>query len=136
MKDSLQPGLSKTRRLVVDASRTISFMGEEGRVYATPELCWDIENTCREALLEHLEAGEDSVGLEIMVRHTAPTLPGMTVEITVTITAVEGRKVSFDAVARDDLDQIGEGRHIRFIVDKEKTYARLRAKAAKLVARA
>ncbi|HXQ83526.1 MAG TPA: LysR family transcriptional regulator, partial [Xanthobacteraceae bacterium] len=72
MKDSLQPGVSMVRRIVVDGNRTIGFMGEQGRVYATPELCRDIEYTCREALLDHLQAGEDSVGLEIMVRHTAP----------------------------------------------------------------
>jgi len=136
MKDSLQPGVSKVRRIVVDSDRTISFMGEEGRVYATPQLCGDIEYTCREALLEHLQAGEDSVGLEIMVRHKAPTLPGMAVEITATVAAVEGRKISFDVVATDELEPIGEGKHVRFIVDKEKTYERLRAKAAKRAARA
>jgi len=135
MKDSLQPGVSKVRRIVVDGNRTISFMGEQGRVYATPELCRDIEYTCREALLDHLQAGEDSVGLEIMVRHTAPTLPGMAVEITATVAAVEGRKVSFTVAAKDELEPIGEGKHIRFIVDKEKTYERLRAKAAKRAAR-
>ena len=135
MKVSLQPGVSKMRRIVVDRGRTISFMEEQGRVYATPELCRDIEHTCREALLDHLETGEDSVGIEIMVRHTAPTLPGMEVEITATVTAVEGRKVSFDVVAKDELEPISEGKHIRFIVDLAKTYERLGAKAAKCAAR-
>ncbi len=135
MKDSLKPGLLKVRRIVVDRDRTVSFMGEEGRVYATPELCRDIEFTCREALLEHLQAGQDSVGIEIMVRHTAPTLPGMEVEITATVTAVEGRKVSFDIAAKDELEPIGEGKHVRFIVDVAKTYERLQAKAAKRAAR-
>jgi fluoroacetyl-CoA thioesterase len=59
MKVSLQPGVSKVRRIVVDRDRTTSFMGEQGRVYATPELCRDIESTCREALVDHSEAGED-----------------------------------------------------------------------------
>jgi fluoroacetyl-CoA thioesterase len=70
-----------------------------------------------------------------MVRHTAPTLPGMEVQITATVTAVEGRKVSFDVVAKDELEPISEGKHIRFIVDLAKTYERLRAKAAKRAAR-
>jgi len=135
MKETLQPGVSKTRCIVVGRDRTIGFMGEEGRVYATPELCRDIEHTCRDLLLDHAQVGEDSVGLEIMARHTAPTLPGMEVEITATVTAVEGRKVSFDVVARDELEPIGGGKHVRFIVDKEKTYERLRAKAAKRAAR-
>ena len=135
MKDSLQPGVSKSRRIVVDRGRTIGFMGEEGRVYATPELCRDIEETCRELLLDHALAGEDSVGLEIAVRHIAPTLPGMQVEITATVSAVEGRKVAFEVAAKDELEPIGEGKHVRFIVDREKTYERLRAKAAKRAAR-
>ncbi len=135
MKHSLQPGLSKVHRIVVDHDRTVSFMGEQARVYATPELCRDIESTCRETLLEHSEAGEDSVGIELMVRHTAPTLPGMEVEITATVTAVDGRKVSFDIAAKDELEPIGGGKHIRFIVDVAKTYERLRAKAAKRTAR-
>lgn len=123
------------QRIVVDRDRTVGFMGEQGRVYATPELCRDIEHTCREALLEHVSPQEDSVGIEIMVRHSAPTLPGMEVSITATVTNVEGRKVSFDVVATDELEQIGAGKHVRFIVDREKTFERLRAKAAKRTAR-
>jgi fluoroacetyl-CoA thioesterase len=135
MKDSLKPGVSKVRRVIVDRDRTVAFMGEQGRVYATPELCRDIEHTCREALLEHVSPEEDSVGIEIMVRHSAPTLPGMEVLITATVINVEGRKVSFDVVATDELEPIGTGKHVRFIVDREKTYERLRAKAAKRAAR-
>jgi fluoroacetyl-CoA thioesterase len=135
MKDSLKSGISKVRRITVDHDRTVAFMGEQGRVYATPELCRDIEHTCREALLEHVSPEEDSVGIEIMVRHSAPTLPGMEVSISATVSNVEGRKVSFDVVATDELEPIGTGKHVRFIVDREKTYERLRAKAAKRAAR-
>jgi fluoroacetyl-CoA thioesterase len=135
MKDSLKPGISRVRRIVVDRDRTVAFLGEQGRVYATPELCRDIEQTCREALLDHVSPEEDSVGIEIMVRHSAPTLPGMEVSITAMVINVEGRKVSFDVVATDELEPIGTGKHVRFIVDREKTYERLRAKAAKRAAR-
>ncbi len=134
MKQSLRPGLSNVKRLIVDQGHTISFMGEEGRVYGTPELGRDIEHTCRDLLLDFMDPGEDSVGIEITVRHTAPTLPGMAVEITATVTTIEGRKVTFDVVAKDELEPIGGGTHTRFIVDKAKTYERLKAKAAKCVA--
>ncbi len=109
-------------------------MGEDGRVYGTPELGRDIEHACRDILLEYADPGEDSVGIEITVRHTAPTLPGMAVEITATVTAVEGRKVSFDVIAKDELEPIGGGKHTRFIVDVAKTYERLKAKAARRTA--
>ncbi len=136
MKPSLRPGLTRVNRVVVDRDRTISFMGEKGRVYGTPDFGRDIENTCRDLILEHADAGEDSVGIEITVRHSAATLPGMTVEITATVTAVEGRKVSFEAAAKDDLEPIGGGTHTRFVVDVDKTYERLQAKAAKRAAAA
>jgi fluoroacetyl-CoA thioesterase len=131
MKQSLQPGVSKVVRLTVDIDRTIDFMGEEGRVYATPMLVRDIEQTCRGLLLDHADAGEDSVGMDIALRHQAPTLLGMQVEITATVKAVEGRKVSFEVAVRDELEPISGGNHARFVVDVSKTYERLRAKAAR-----
>jgi fluoroacetyl-CoA thioesterase len=135
MKPSLAPGVRAVHRIVVDRAKTIGFMGDEGRVYATPYLIGDIEMTCRNLILAHADANEDSVGMEVAVRHLAPTLPGMTVEITVEVTAVEGRKVVFAVTAKDDLDTISSGSHARFVVDKAKTVERLEAKAAKLAAR-
>jgi predicted thioesterase len=58
----------------------------------------------------------------------------MTAEVTVRITAVEGRKVSFEVSVRDELDQVGAGSHTRFIVEKAKTLERLKAKAERLAA--
>jgi predicted thioesterase len=134
MKDSLRPGVSLSRRVVVDKERTIGFMGEEGRVYATPSLVRDIEHTCRDLLMTHADQNEDSVGMDVSIRHLAPTLLGMEVEITATVAAVEGRKVSFQISARDELEAIGEGTHTRFVVDVTKTLERLKAKAAKRTA--
>ena len=51
MKNTLAAGLETTRELVVDHDRTIDFMGEDARVYATPMLVRDIEIACRELLL-------------------------------------------------------------------------------------
>jgi fluoroacetyl-CoA thioesterase len=131
MQATLKPGMSRVNRIVVDVDRTIGFMGEEGRVYGTPHLVRDIEHTCRDLLLAHADTGEDSVGVEISVRHLAPTLLGMGVEITATVRAIEGRKVFFDVAATDELEPIATGAHTRFVVDVKKTYERLQAKAAK-----
>jgi fluoroacetyl-CoA thioesterase len=131
MKASLRPGCTKTKRIVVDSDRTIGFMGEGGRVYGTPYLVRDIEHCCRDLLLEHTDPGEDSVGMEVSVRHLAPTLLGMEVDITATVTAVEGRKVSFMVMAKDELEQVCEGTHARFVVDVARSLERLKAKAAK-----
>jgi fluoroacetyl-CoA thioesterase len=132
MKPGLQPGVSRVSRIAIDMAKTIGFMGEEGRVYATPYLIGDIEMTCRSLILEHADADEDSVGTEVAIKHLAPTLPGSTVEITATVTAVEGRKVLFAVTAKDEIDTISSGTHARFVVDKARTIERLKAKAEKL----
>jgi fluoroacetyl-CoA thioesterase len=131
MKPSLAAGLTRVQHVAVDRDRTISFMGEEGRVYSTPNLVRDIEHTCRDLILEHADPGEDSVGMDIALRHLAPTLPGMNVEISVKVASVEGRKIAFEVSARDDLEPISTGTHTRFVVDKGKTVERLKAKAAR-----
>jgi len=133
MKESLRPGVSRTNRIKIDRDRTIGFMGEEGRVYGTPWLVRDIEMTCRQLLLDHASPGEDSVGTDIAIKHLAPTLLEMSVEITVTVAAVEGRRVVFEISAKDDIEQISAGTHGRFLVDVNKTIERLKTKAAKLV---
>jgi fluoroacetyl-CoA thioesterase len=131
MKSSLRPDVSMTRKIVIDRDRTIGFMGEDARVYATPSMIMDIERTCRDLIMEHADAGEDSVGIEVSVKHLAATLPGMNVEIAVKVASVEGRKVLFEVSAKDEIEAISTGTHSRFVVDVGKTVERLKAKAAK-----
>ena len=131
MSETLKTGLSATRRIDIDRDRTISFMGDDCRVYATPKLLYDIEMACRDLLLEHIEAGKDSVGTRVELDHVGATLMGMWVEITVTLTAVAGGAVSFDFTARDAVEEVARGKHNRFIVGIEKTAQRLQAKRAK-----
>lgn len=131
-KDTLAPGLTHTRRVVVDRTRTIGFMGEEMRVYATPSMVSDMEYTCRDFLLSHLADGQDSVGMRVEIDHLAPTLLGMWADIRVTVAEVDKRRVTFSFEIVDALETVGRGSHTRFVVDKAKTADRLAAKAAKV----
>lgn len=131
MKPSLQAGVSATERIAIDRERTIDFMGEKARVYATPSLVRDIEVSCRNLLLQHLDAGEDSVGTRVELDHIAATLMGQTIELTVTIAEVKGRAVNFEISGKDEVEPICRGRHSRFVVDVATTETRLAAKAAK-----
>ena len=131
MKASLAAGVSATSKLTVDRDRTIGFMGEKARVYATPMLVRDIEVACRELLLPHLDPGEDSVGTRIELDHLAATLLGMPVELKLTVADVKGRAVTFEVEGRDGVDLICRGKHHRFVVDVKTTEARLAAKAQK-----
>jgi fluoroacetyl-CoA thioesterase len=131
MKSTLAAGLSAHNRFEIDRSRTIDFMGEAARVYATPMLVRDIEMTCRDLMLQHLDAGEDSVGTRVEIDHIGATLLGMTVELSVRIAEVNGRSVVFEVEGRDTVEPIVRGRHTRFVVDVAKTQQRLAAKADK-----
>ncbi|MBA3903751.1 MAG: LysR family transcriptional regulator [Rhodocyclaceae bacterium] len=131
MSDTLKPGLTATRRIEIDANRTISFMGDDCRVYSTPNLLYDVEMACRDLLLAHIEPGKDSVGTRVEIDHVGATLMGMWVEITVTLKEVNGGAVSFDFTARDAVEAVARGKHNRHIVGVEKTAQRLKAKLAK-----
>lgn len=131
MSEPLKPGMTSTRRIDVDHDRTISFMGDDCRVYATPKPLYDVEFVCRDLLIEHIEPGQDSVGTRVELDHIGATLMGMWVEISVTLAEVNGGAVSFDFSARDAIEEIARGKHNRFIVGIEKTAQRLKAKQAK-----
>ena len=130
MKESFRPGLSSVRRFTVDAERTIDFMGEDCRVYGTPEMIRDIEWTCRDLMFEHADEGEDSVGVGVSVVHSAATPFGMEVEISVTVVEIDRSRVVFEVTDTDPVDTICTGQHERFFVDLEKTKKRLKAKIA------
>ena len=130
MKNTLAAGLETTREFVVDRERTIDFMGEDARVYATPMLVRDIEVACREFLLSHLEPGEDSVGTRVELDHLAPSVLGAKVVLSVTISETKGRAVTFEITGSEGATTICRGRHARFVVDVEQTRQRLKRKQA------
>src|SRR5688572_6345810 len=131
MKSTLKAGLSHTKTIEVNEERCIGFMGKEGMVYATPRMVSDVEYTCRDFLLEHLDAGEDSVGAHVSIDHLAPTPLGLSVSVEVRVAEVDRRKVTFDFSVKDPIEEVGRGRHVRFVVDTAKTRERLAAKRAK-----
>jgi fluoroacetyl-CoA thioesterase len=128
MKPSLKPGLTTEKSLVVDEPRCIGFMGREGMVYATPRMVSDVEYTCRDFLLEHLDPGEDSVGAHVSIDHLAATPLGLAVSIQIKIAEIDRRKVTFEFSVRDPVEECGRGRHVRFVVDTAKQRERLAAK--------
>ncbi|MFN2643963.1 MAG: thioesterase family protein [Burkholderiales bacterium] len=131
MKPSLKAGLATRREATVDESRCIGFMGKEGMVYATPRMVSDVEYTCRDFLLEHLDAGEDSVGAHVSIDHLAATPLGLTVAIEAKVVEVDRRRVTFEFSVRDPIEECGRGKHVRFVVDTAKSRERLAAKRAK-----
>ena len=132
MKPTLKPGLAHERKLTVDEPRVIEFMGEDCRVYATPRIISDVEYTCRDFLLEHLDPGEDSVGTKVNWEHVGPALLGEAVTVSVKLTRLEGRRVTFEAAVAASGDAVARGTHERFIVDVQKVRERLLKRKARM----
>lgn len=131
MKSSLKPGLQTEKSISVDEARCIGFMGKEGMVYATPRMVSDVEYTCRDFLLAHLDPGEDSVGAHVSIDHLAATPIGLNVTIQAKVVEVDRRKIVFEFSVHDPVEQCGRGKHVRFVVETAKTRERLAAKRAK-----
>jgi fluoroacetyl-CoA thioesterase len=131
MKGTLTPGLRFSKSIPVDEARCISFMGKEGMVYATPKMVSDVEYTCRDFLLAHLDPGEDSVGAHVSIDHLAATPLGLEVTIEIQVLEIDRRKIVFSFSVSDLVEEVGRGKHVRFVVDTAKTRERLAAKRAK-----
>jgi len=69
-----------------------------------------------------------SVGAQLVINHTAATPPGLSVTVTTTVRAIEGRRVDFDWTATDGVDEVGNGTHQRFVVDSARFMSRLDGK--------
>ena len=100
------------------------------KVYATPMMIAAMEHAACSVLCPFLDEGETSVGIMINTSHDAATPVGMNVYVEATITAVKGKKVSFEIIARDEKDIIGRATHDRFIVVKERFEAKAESKKA------
>jgi fluoroacetyl-CoA thioesterase len=131
MKPSLKSGLETKKTIAVDEARCIGFMGKEGMVYATPRMVSDVEYTCRDFLLQHLDPGEDSVGAHVSIDHLAATPMGLSVKIEARVVEIDRRKVTFEFAVHDPVEQVGRGKHVRFVVETAKTRERLAQKRAK-----
>lgn len=98
-------------------------------VYATPCMVALMEGAACEAIAPFLADGESSVGTMINVSHTSATPVGLEVRTEATVTAVDGRKISFEITAFDECGEIGRAVHERVIIKTErfleKTYDKI-----------
>ena len=117
----LEPGLTYTCTREVEESHLAINMGSgDLRVFATPSMMALMEEAAMRAVAPHLPEGSTTVGGQITSSHIKPTAHGRTVSATATLISIEGRKLKFTISASDNEGIIGEGEHLRFIVDREK----------------
>lgn len=122
----LEKGLSAQSRTTVSADNTALRMGSgDLEVFATPSMVALMEHAAMKAVADELPEGSTTVGAEMNVTHIKPS--GLSAQITATavLTSVEGRKLTFNVGARDAGGMIGEGVHIRYVVDRAKFMAKV-----------
>jgi predicted thioesterase len=120
-------GLSYTATTTVNQNNTALALGSgDMEVFATPAMVALMENAAMNAVAPHLEAGQTTVGTQITTSHIKASALGATVSATATLTAVDGRSLTFAITAREGDKIIGEGSHTRFIVDRERFLAKLK----------
>lgn len=122
----MKTGLTYTSTVVVSKENVAATMGSgDMNVFATPAMVVLMENASMNAVAGELPEGSTTVGAMINTTHIKPSAMGDTVSATATLKEVEGRKLTFEVRAKDSKGMIGEGIHVRYIVDREKFMSKL-----------
>ncbi|GLI35767.1 thioesterase family protein [Desulforhabdus amnigena] len=133
MSTPFKVGMSRELKIKSQPSDSAQkFYANLPNVFATPALGGLMERVSAELIDEHLQPGEQSVGISMDLKHMAATPLGMEVRVKTEITAVEGRKLTFHLEAYDEVEKIGEASHERFIIQADKFNARVAEKAKKM----
>ncbi len=122
----MEIGLTHTSTVTVSESNVATAMGSgDMDVFATPAVVALMENAAMQAVAYELPEGSATVGAMIHTTHIRPSALGETVSATAVLKEIDGRKLTFDVRAEDRNGVIGEGEHIRYIVDRKKFLSKL-----------
>jgi fluoroacetyl-CoA thioesterase len=125
-------GTSASKSVIVTREMTVAhFHDNMPEVYGTPMMIYLMEVAAAEAIEKYLPPGWASVGAVVSVKHLAATPVGFTVTARAEVTSVSDRLVTFLVEAHDGAEKIGEGTHIRGVINLERFQARFKAKAGK-----
>jgi fluoroacetyl-CoA thioesterase len=126
-KKNMEIGLTYTSTVVVSKENIAVTMGSgDLEVFATPAMVALMENAAMNAVAGELPEGSTTVGALMNTSHVKPSAVGDTVSATATLKEVEGRKLTFEVKAEDSKGVVGEGTHVRYVVDREKFMAKLK----------
>ena len=123
----IEIGLKHESQVVVSQSNTAKALGSgDMEVFATPAMVALMENAAMMAVAKNLDEGASSVGVEISTSHIKASALGATITASAELVAIDGRKLSFKVKAWDEAGTIGEGNHIRFVVDRERFLSKIK----------
>jgi fluoroacetyl-CoA thioesterase len=126
-------GMSGEATQIVTEQETAVKLGSGSvAAYSTPSLVSLMERASVAAIHGHMNDGQTSVGIEVSIRHLAPTPVGMHVKAHAILEEINGDHLKFKVEAWDEKERIGEGLHTRVIVDLTRFTHRLQEKTRTL----
>ena len=120
-------GQTHSKTITVQEKDTARVLGSGGLdVFGTPAMIALMENVCLEMVRPALPAGSDTVGIEINAKHIKASPIGASITCSASITAIDGRKITFSIEAKDAANNtIGTATHERFVIDCEKFMSKI-----------
>lgn len=123
---TVAPGMTFTFEKTAQPNESAASLGSGGlEVFSTPSLVALFEITAKRGVDALLPKGHSTVGIEIAVKHQKATKIGKQVRCTVTVTAVEGKRIALSGEIWDEDGRIGEGTHTRYVVNDAEFLKRL-----------
>jgi fluoroacetyl-CoA thioesterase len=125
----LTVGLKGSAEIVIGEEHTAPRVGS-GRVHvlATPVMINVMEAAALAAIEHLLPAGHQSLGTHLNVSHYAATPVGMRLHATAEVAKIDGRNIEFRVEAHDDRERVGDGTHVRVVVNVERFDQRVQNK--------
>jgi len=131
MEFNLKTGMNAEISRVVGENDTAASFGSGGvKVFATPLMIGLMENASLAAVDPYLPEGYATVGMNVNVAHIAATPVGMKVTAKSELVEIDGKKLTFKVEAFDEVEKIGEGTHVRYIINLDKFISKANSKGA------
>ena len=127
--DTLKVGMKHTEIWEVTEER--STQRGAYKVFATWAMTRMVEMTANNLVSKHLKPEQGQVGIYILIKHMGPTPIGKSVRAEAELVGIDKRRLSFKIKVFDDVEQVGESDHDRFVVDLDKYFAKLEKKLGK-----
>lgn len=122
----LQKGLKFSSSVEVNSSNTAIALGSgDMAVFATPAMVALMENAAMLCVAKYLPEGSATVGTAISTSHIKASSVGANISAVAELVEVDGRRLEFEVKAYDGEVLIGEGKHTRFVVDRERFLSKL-----------
>jgi fluoroacetyl-CoA thioesterase len=124
--ETLKVGMKHVQEMTVEERHTTQ--RGDYRVFSTPSMTQFVEMTAQALAAPHLKPGQGQVGTLVTIRHLGPTPMGKKVRAEAELVGIDRRRLSFKVKVYDDVEQVGEAEHERFVIDLDKYMDRLRKK--------